>query len=323
MTPACRVCRSSKVKVAGTVEYLAGFRCTIVDCDACGCRASHEAASVHASLHVTPAISYYASYLALFDECRALFARGDRAALERLLRQQPKYRFVLDRLAALPPGPSVLEWGCSRGYLTAASLLGGQQAIGVDVSADAVGAAREAFGDHFVTVDAPRIEASAPFDAIYHVGLIGCVPDPIGLTRRLLSMLKPGGTLFFNAPNRGALSQRGQLWLDSAPPPEVITLFPERFWRANFEGASATVVATAAAAPESTVKTLQRWLGPGWQPPVPQASDSASGHHWTQPRPNVLWRAIEAAAAKVSATTGLRLGNWPDPFGLYVVMGRS
>ena len=323
--PSCRVCHSEKVTLVGSVEYLAGFPCTIIDCGACGCRTSANTAAVHAALHATPAISYYASYRLLFDECRQLFARGDRDGLQRLVRSsQQKYAFVLDRLAALPSTANILEWGCSRGYLTAVSLLMGKQILGVDVAADAIAAAVDAFGDHFVADHSPRIEAAAPYDAIYHVGLIGCVPDPLRLTRRLLALLKPGGTLFFNAPNRDALHRRRQLWFDSAPPPEVVTLFPQNFWRAQ-STADVTVdeVVVPVFAAESTVKTLQRWIGPRWHPPSPHRSDAPAAHRWTQPRANALWRLVEAVAAKASVTTGIRLGHWPDEFGLYVVMTKS
>jgi SAM-dependent methyltransferase len=321
MTPAqCRVCHSTAAKVAGVVEYLAGFRCTIVDCDDCGCRTSADAPAVHADLHVNPAISYYATYRSLFDECRTLFAAGDRPGIERLLRQHRKYAFVLDRLAALGDGASVLEWGCSRGYLTAAALLSGKRVLGVDVAAAAVAAARDAFGDHFATDDSPRIEASAPFDAIWHVGVIGCVPDPLGLTRRLLSLLKPGGTLFFNAPNRDALHQRSQLWLDSAPPPEVITLFPHDFWRNQMAGAAVSEVAEPVSAAESTVKTLRHRFGPRWRPPSPRSLGVGDAYRWQQPRPNVAWRSLEAVAAKLSAMSGIGFGSWPEEFGLYVAI---
>ena len=71
MTPApCRVCHSTATTVAGVVEYLTGFRCTIVDCRDCGCRTSAETPAVHAELHVNPDISYYATYRALFEQCR-------------------------------------------------------------------------------------------------------------------------------------------------------------------------------------------------------------------------------------------------------------
>lgn len=320
----CRVCQSRNVVRAGRVEYLAGFPCDIVDCRECGCRTSVNDQPVHASLHAVPAISYYASYRDLLSQCRQLFAAGDRAAMEALLRRNRKYAFVLDRLSLLATDARILEWGCSRGYLAAASLLAGRSVLGVDVATDAVNAAREAFGDHFVLDDSPRIEGDGPYDAIYHVGLIGCVTDPLGLTRRLVTLLKPNGVLFFNAPNREAMHLRGQLWLDSAPPPELITLFPRGFWRAHAAaGTSISETAELTSPSESTVKTLQRWLGARWQQPVPHPSESPSAHRWMQPSPGRGWRTLEAATAKFSNLTSVRVGGWPEEFGLFVEMSKS
>jgi len=320
----CRVCQSRNVVLAGRVEYLAGCPCDIVDCRACGCLTSVNDQAIHAGLHAVPAISYYASYRDLWSQCRRLFAAGDRAGIEALLRQNRKYAFVLDRVNSLPENARILEWGCSRGYLAAASLIAGRSVLGVDVATDAVDAAREAFGDHFVVDGSTRIAADGPYDAIYHVGLIGCVSDPLGLTRRLLSLLKPNGVLFFNAPNRAAMHLRGQLWLDAAPPPEVITLFPPGFWRAHATtGVNVSETAAPTSPSESTVKTLQRWLGAKWQQPSAHPSGSPSAHRWVQPAPGPAWRALEAAAAKFSSLTGLRIGSWPDEFGLFVEMSKS
>ena len=321
MTAVCRVCGATSIRPAGVVEYIERLPCEIVDCDACGCRWSRHDATVHATLHRTAAISYYADYRVLLESCQRCFAAGDRAALDRLLNQTPKYRFVADRLRQVAADARVLEWGCSRGYLTAASILAGRNVLGVDVSPDAVAAARRAFGDHFALADSPRVDAQGPYDAIYHVGLIGCVDDPIALTRRLLGLLAPGGRVFFNAPNRGALFQRGQLWFDSAPPPELITLFPEGFWQRQFGATAAvteTIVPTAPA--ESTVKTLTRWCGPAWRPPVPHSLESSSAHRWRQPAAGPIWSSVAAVAAKVSAVTGRRLGTWPEEYGSYVEM---
>ena len=131
---------------------------------------------------------------------------------------------------------SILEVGCSRGYLAAYSILAGRRIRGVDVSAEAVQAARASFGDYFAVAGTPEATTAAPFDFIYHVGLIGCVADPLAMTRGLLSMLKPGGQLIFNAPNKDALRFPNQLWIDSAPPPDLVTLFPPGFWRAQLLG---------------------------------------------------------------------------------------
>lgn len=321
MNVACRVCGSTSVAPQGSVEYISGLSCEIIDCRSCGCRYSRHDPAVHAVMHQTAAISYYADYVQLLETSRGCFAAGDGAALERVLSETPKYRFVIEQLGAIRSDARVLEWGCSRGYLTAASILAGRAALGVDVSADAVTAARQAFGDHFVLPDSPRIESQGPYDAIYHVGLIGCVDDPVGLTHRLLSLLAPGGRLFFNAPNRDALFQRGQLWIDSAPPPELVTLFPEGFWKQQFaDVAAVTERIVRTAPPESTVKALTRWCGPAWHPPQPRAIRAGCAHRWQQPAPHPAWRRIAAGAAKLSAWSGVRLGAWPEEFGYFVEM---
>lgn len=324
MTPdPCRICGVAAARTVGRVEYFEGLPCDICDCARCGCRWSLHDASVHDRMHQAPVLAYYAGYRDLLDECGRLFKAGDQSAIEVLLRQTAKYQFVLDRLRDVPAGGRVLEWGCSRGYLTSPSILAGRHVLGVDISEDAVAAARQAFGDHFAVAGSPRVDAQAPYDAIYHVGLIGCVADPIGTTRRLLALLKPGGRLFFNAPNRDALFQRGQLWFDSAPPPELVTLFPGGFWTRQFaQAAAVTETVAISAAAESTVKSLVRWLGPKWQRPVPHSLQSATAHRWTQPAPASFWRGVQSAIAKLSSTTNLRIGRWPDEYGLFVEMVR-
>jgi len=117
---------------------------------------------------------------------------------------------------------------------------------------------------------------------------------------------------------------RGQLWLDSAPPPDVVTLFPEGFWRAHAEaGVRVEETAEMTAAPESMVKTLQRWLGAKWQPPIAHRPDTPSAHQWMQPAAGAAWRTIEAVAAKLSSVTGIHFGRWPEEYGLFVVMTKS
>ena len=227
----CRVCGSARISDAGRVEYLRGFDWPVLDCDECGCRWTQHDDTVHQRLHTTPAISYYAEYVALAEQARTAFAARDLQTLSSELRRWPKYRFVLDAVEREPRSSRILEVGCSRGYLTSHLILDGRNVLGIDVSDEAITAARSAFGDHFALVDSARAMAGRPYDLIYHVGMIGCVSDPIGLTQKLLSLVRPGGRLIFNAPNRAALHLRGQLWFDSAPPPDLVTLFPEGFWQ--------------------------------------------------------------------------------------------
>jgi SAM-dependent methyltransferase len=189
--------------------------------------------------------------------------------------------------------------------------------FGVDVSADAVGAARAAFGDHFgAGCDAAALRA--PFDIIYHVGLIGCVADPIDLTRRLLRMLKPGGMLLFNAPNRMALSLRDQLWFDSAPPPDLVTLFAPGFWRARVPGAAVFEDVELLDRDASVAIAARRAAGVSWRQPQAQPF-STTAHHWP---PHVQgWRPLLARAlAKAARVTGVGelIERRPTEFGLFV-----
>jgi SAM-dependent methyltransferase len=316
----CRVCGAPGAGEAGRVEYLQGFDWPVWDCGACGCRFTAHDPDVHDWFHRAPSISYYQDYVTLLEQCRQLFAARDAAGLERLLRTSAKYRFIIEELANVPGTASVLEVGCARGHLTSYSILEGRRILGVDVSEEAIRSAREAFGDHFAVAGTPAASAAGPFDVIYHVGLIGCVADPIGLTRQLLGRLKPSGRLLFNAPNRDALQLDDQLWLDSAPPPDLVTLFPAGFWRQQFPDAAVTETVDRMSADASLAIAARRWLGVRWHPPAPQPPE-VRGHHWTQP--GAGWRGLTARAiAKAGRVSGLntRVAAHPAEFGLFVRM---
>ena len=315
---ACRVCGSPRLSHLGAVEYLEGYRAQVYDCAECGCRLTPHDTNAHQRFHREPALSYYDEYVGLADRCRDLFAAGDRAGLRRQLSVEAKNRFIIDRLADAPSSANVLEVGCSRGYLTSLFILEPRRILGVDVSCEAVDAARAAFGPHFAVAGDAEIDARAPYDVIYHVGLIGCVADPIGFTRSLLRMLRPGGVLLFNAPNRAALRWANQLWMDSAPPPDLVTLFPEGLW-AQFFGDEAAVrveVATVNATEAVSIAARQA-MGVKWLPPKPQPF-SVRRHSWSQPHD------VRTLAARVVAKTATLLGvaamaaPRPTEFGMFV-----
>ena len=318
MPASCRVCGSARATVAGAVEYIQGFPHTIYDCADCGCRFTTHDPAVHDKLHARPAISYYADYRALAERGRDWFRDGDVDSLKAELSREIKYQFIIDRVSRQPQSARLLEVGCARGHLTSYFVLMGRPILGIDVSTEAIKSARAAFGDHFaVGLDSAR----PPYDVIFHVGLIGCVADPVGLTRRLLAMLKPEGTLLFNAPNRDALALDGQLWLDSAPPPDLVTLFPPGFWRSQF-GDSATVTEQIGMvnADASTALAARRLAGVKWHAPSPVPFD-AGAHVWSQPAdgPRVLVARVLAKAARTLRLTALTAPR-PAEFGLFVSM---
>src|SRR5262249_36513319 len=153
---------------------------------------------------------------------------------------------------------------------------------GVEVSPKAIAAATTAFGKHFVRAADPVVEAQVPYDLVFHVGTIGCVADPVGMTKRLLSLLKPGGRLLFNAPNRDGLTLRDQLWFESAPPPDVVTMFPPGFWRSHFADVAVVSEEIEYCAPEQSLLIALRRLGRRkWHKPVPMPLKESE--RWSAP----------------------------------------
>lgn len=315
---ACRVCGSARLSHLGAVEYLQGYSAPVYDCADCGCRLTPHDAAVHHRLHREPALSYYLDYAAIAERCRARFAAGDRDGLRRELSREAKNRFVIDRIAGLPRSANLLEAGCSRGYLTSFFILEQRRVLGVDVSRDAIDAARAAFGPHFAVAGDAEVSARAPYDAIYHVGLIGCVADPLGLNRSLLRMLRPGGILLFNAPNRAALRWSDQLWIDSAPPPDLVTLFPERFWQRCFGAeADVTVEIDHVTAAESMAIAARQAMGVRWRPPASQPF-SIRGHSWPQPAGARVLAARAVARAATALGAAALAAPRPAEFGMFV-----
>lgn len=313
----CRVCGSTRTTLAGRVEYFRGYACDVVDCGECGCRQAPHDPEVYDRLHACGALDYYAAYRDMGESARALFAAGDRAGLRRLLEPNAKYRFAMDAIDRLPAGLRVLEVGCSRGYLTAYALLAGARALGVDASEEALASARSAFGEAFLPAGSPEVAARGPYDLIVHVGLIGCVADPVGLTRELLGLLAPAGRLAFNAPNRDALELRDQLWFDSAPPPDLVTLFPEGFWARRLgNAAQVTEEVERRSARACTEIALARIAGQRWKPPAPRAFEPAPARAASRPVP------VIRALSRLAEATGLAALARPRPteFGLFVTM---
>lgn len=294
---ACRVCRSPAVEVAGVVEYLPGYAWEVHDCHGCGCRFTRHDPEVHERLHQQGSLPYYADYRRLAEACQRSFAARDVVGLRRFLEGWSKYRFVMDAVDAAPAEARILEVGASRGYLTSYAIARGRSVLGVDVSREAVGSATRAFGDRFASLDSGAMEAGAPWDMIYHVGMIGCVADPLGLTRHLLSLLRPGGWLLFNAPNLQACRLAGALWLDSAPPPDLVTLFPPGFWPRQL-GASAEVTESV------------------------ELHDAARSFRLAWGRRFGGWERAGRLAGRLADLSGLSrlVRRWPTEFGLFVEM---
>jgi SAM-dependent methyltransferase len=107
----------------------------------------------------------------------------------------------------LAAGRDVLDAGCGVGYGTAMLASGGAaSALGVDVSAHAIDAARAEAGAaaRFEVADIERLDVpDASFDLVTCFEVIEYVQHPEHALDELRRVLRPGGLLLISSPNRG------------------------------------------------------------------------------------------------------------------------
>lgn len=227
----CPICGAAETRFFSKYQPYLDYSVDLFDCGSCGSRFTQSDPTAHERLHSLP--SSYLGHVVTENKVLDLLHQNDIAGMRTYLARRAANAFVMETLDAMHKAKNILEIGCSRGYLTAYFLATGRNVLGVDVSPTAVAAAAQSFGDHFCVVGSERIQLGAPYDAIYHVGTIGCVESPAQITRELISMLKPGGVLIFNAPNRESSDLSGRVWL-STPPPDLVTIFSTEYWRTAF-----------------------------------------------------------------------------------------
>lgn len=234
MLDSCRICGSSKIDKVDDVRFYDDVICPIYDCKSCGSRFAASDPDLYEQFHTADAHYYTKRMRAWTDQAVAALSSHDDA----LIRDQlTNFHFAMPHVldtAERIKAESILEAGCAWGYNLSYFIHKKKQVLGVDISAAAIDNARNAFGDHFCTVDDPRYLEHAPFDLAFHFGTIGCVSDPIAFTRVLLDNVRPGGALVFNAPSNIQCEQLESPWIWGACPPDLVTLFSQAFWKDNF-----------------------------------------------------------------------------------------
>jgi SAM-dependent methyltransferase len=268
--------------------------------------------------------------LELARKAKRFFDEGDLAGLRQELCSSSKNRFVIESVDGHRRAVRLLEIGCSRGYLTSYFILAGFDIVGADVSASVLDAAQADFGPFFVDAYSPAVADRSPYDVIYHIGTIGCVSDPITMTRSLLRMLRPGGKLLFNAPNALACWLRGQLWIDFAPPPDVVTLYTPGFWTRFFSDEAFVTEKIEYCPPDYSFHIWIRKFTQRWQAPrFGSLDDSLENYKYGPRESSTLGRHMRNVVRRV----GLRLSSGigitsllpvlPTPFGIFVTLTRK
>jgi 2-polyprenyl-3-methyl-5-hydroxy-6-metoxy-1,4-benzoquinol methylase len=325
----CRICGSARVAAVGEVEYYFGYKFEVYDCEDCFCRFTQHLSSVYESLHAN-ARSCYGLQLEMARKSKKLFDQRDLAGLKEELCCSSKNKFVIESIDPYPRSARLLEVGCSRGYLTSYFILSGFDVVGTDVSALVLDAAVADFGPFFFNANSRDIADRSPYDVIFHIGTIGCVSDPVAMTRSLLGMLKPGGRLLFNAPNALACWLRGQLWIDFAPPPDVVTLYTPGFWARFFsDEAYVTEEVEDCPADYSLLIWLRKFTQAWRTPRVGSLSDSLEYYkHGPTPLSSPFTRMrsiVERGALRLSSGVGITslVPRQPAPYGLFVTLTKK
>ena len=115
---------------------------------------------------------------------------------------------------------SILEIGCSTGYITAFLQKKGYiNSFGIDISSEPIEYAKQTFGNFYGLK-----EEEKEYDIIFFTGVIGCVAEPIEFIKHYMSYLSDNGVMLFNAPNVDSVKELDEIWV-SSPPPDVIILF--------------------------------------------------------------------------------------------------
>lgn len=113
----------------------------------------------------------------------------------------------------------ILEIGCGLGYLTYALRKKGYDATGLDISANAVSKAIEAFGPHYLCEDLFEFAKATNdrFDLIIMTELIEHLEQPIEFISAAKSLLKEKGKLAITTPNK-SFFPHDLIWETDSPP---------------------------------------------------------------------------------------------------------
>lgn len=126
----------------------------------------------------------------------------------------------------LPPGGTILDVGCGGGFVTEAIAGSGHEAVGVDISAEAIRSTRDTPGrGAYAVADAHRL----PFDDERFSGVI--LSETLEHVERAAvvfaeaeRVLAPGGVMIVTGPNRTIFSRIALIWLAQSP---LLGVLPE------------------------------------------------------------------------------------------------
>ena len=124
-------------------------------------------------------------------------------------------------------GLRLLDIGCAMGVLLEEAEKQGIEAVGIDISRDAVAYCRKhGLTAHAGTIQSVKKLAPAAFDAVTAFQVIEHERDPLGFMERVHTLLKKGGMVVLATPNYGGWWRKimGRRWFGFAHPEHVVLL---------------------------------------------------------------------------------------------------
>jgi 2-polyprenyl-3-methyl-5-hydroxy-6-metoxy-1,4-benzoquinol methylase len=114
---------------------------------------------------------------------------------------------------------TILEVGAGYGYFTYALHEAGYNAVGLDISKEAIDKALQSFGNYYVREDIFNYAETYPesVDIIILTEVIEHVENPMEFIRALAKLLKKGGYTILTTPNK-SFYQADVIWSSANPP---------------------------------------------------------------------------------------------------------
>lgn len=160
---------------------------------------------------------------------------GEGTGYEDYRSQAEEYAATFDeeirRIRRYAPSGSVLDVGCGYGYFVGRALAAGYDAYGVDVSAEATDAAREAYPGRVYHGSIENVDEllDRRFNVVFASHLIEHIPEPVSFLSALGARLEDDGVLVMVTPNVESLLAKlsGKRWV-SFKVPEHVAFYSKR-----------------------------------------------------------------------------------------------
>jgi 2-polyprenyl-3-methyl-5-hydroxy-6-metoxy-1,4-benzoquinol methylase/Zn ribbon nucleic-acid-binding protein len=123
----------------------------------------------------------------------------------------------LGKLKRLPHG-KLLDVGCSYGYLVKTAHDLGWEAMGVDLSENAIDFSRNSYAINVQVGDIYTVDTFDHFDFITMFDVIEHVRNPVDYLKKAYSLLNNGGYLIIGTPDVSHYKARNTSWSDYQPP---------------------------------------------------------------------------------------------------------